>query len=167
MIMGVSCRSSSEFAPPQNSAEPTLAMMLVADLGGDIIVENIDATLRRFDFIEELGGYTASIRTDESDGMKRTTIEFRVPHQHTARVAEILMNEIGEVTYINALAADVSVRNARLRRELATLEASLEEQSGSEMVETRDRIELLHDMIAFQQKRATFIFVTVHLIEAP
>jgi hypothetical protein len=139
--------------------------MLVADMGADILVADILAARSQFEFVHELGGYIAAVGTDHRNGRETMTVEFRVPHEHTGRVAGILRTEFGELTYINALSADVSVRNARLRRELAGLEESLGERSGAELAQTTERIELLHDMIAFQLEREAYLFVTVHLFE--
>lgn len=166
LILAVSCGPSSPLAWSGSPAETPLAPMLVADLAADIIVEDIDAAERRLDFVRELGGYIAAVDKDDPDGTERMTIEFRVPHKHTGRVADILMTEFGEVTNIYAFSADVSVRNARLRRELAESEESLGDRTGIELAETRDRIELLHDMIAFQLEREAFLFVTVRFVES-
>jgi hypothetical protein len=64
------------------------------------------------------------------------------------------------------LAGEVSVRNARLRRELADLQSSLKGLSGADLVKANDQIELLDDIIAFQLKRTEFLYVEVHLVEA-
>jgi hypothetical protein len=166
LILAVSCAHPSAPAPSRGLAETPLAPMLVADLGVDIVVEDVDAALRRLDFVRELGGHIAAVGIDDQNGMERMTVELRVPHEHTGRVADILRNEFGEVTYINVSSADVSVRNARLRRELAALEESLGDHLGTELAEARDRIKLLHDMIAFQLEREAFLFVEVHLVES-
>ncbi|MFX0146043.1 MAG: hypothetical protein ACFE9C_18395 [Candidatus Hodarchaeota archaeon] len=140
--------------------------MLVADLGVDIIVEDIDTAQRRLDFVRELGGHITAVRKNDRNNTERITVEFRVPHERTARVADILMTEFGEVTYINVFSADISVRNARLRSELSVQEESLEGRSGTELAEARNRIELLRDSIEFQLERAAFLFVVVHLVES-
>jgi hypothetical protein len=139
--------------------------MLVADMGVDLIVEDIDSARSRFGFVHELGGYIATVDIDDQNGTQEMTVEFRVPHKQTGRVADILMNEFGEVTSIGVLSADVSIRNARLRRELAVLEESLGEGSATDLAERRDRIELLRDCINFQLERQAFLFVTVRLVE--
>lgn len=166
LILFVSCGPSSPLEPSRVSTETPLAPMLVADLGVDIIVEDIDTAQGQFDFVQELGGYITVMGTDDENGTERMTVEFRVPHKYTGHVADILKNEFGEVTSINAFAADASVRNARLQHELAVLEESLGDHSGADCEETRDRIELLRDMIAFQLERQAFLFVVVHLIES-
>lgn len=165
-IMTVSCGVAHEPASSESALDPALPLMLVADMGAEIIVEDIDVAQNMFDFVQELGGYIATVTVDELKGMERMTIEFRVPHEHAGLVADKLMHEFGEVTYINVLAADVSVRNARLRRELATMEGTLGEQSGAKLSEIRDEIDLLRDSIAFQLERVAFLFVTVELIES-
>jgi len=166
LVLAVSCRPSSALAPALAPAETSLAPMLVADLGVDIIVEDIDVAQRQLDFVRELGGHITAVSIDDQNGTNRMTVELRVPHEHTARVADILSTEFGEVTYINVFSADVSVRNARLRRELVVQEESLGDRSGTELTEAIDRIELLHDSIEFQLERAAFLFVVVHLVES-
>ncbi len=140
--------------------------MFVADLGADLVVEDLEAALRQMDFVRELGGYVAAVGTQEQNGTHTMTIELRVPHKNTGLVAEILSSEFGEVTQINVLAGEVSVRNARLRRELADLQSSLKGLSGAYLVKAKDQIELLDDIIAFQLKRTEFLYVEVHLVEA-
>jgi len=141
--------------------------MFVADLGVELQVEDLDAALRQMDFVRELGGYVAAVGPRELDGALRMTVELRVPHRHTGRVTEILSREFGERTYINFLSGEVSVRNARLRREQARLQASLAGLSGAELVEAKDQIALLDDIIAFQLRRTEFLYVEVHLTQAP
>jgi hypothetical protein len=166
LILAVSCVHSSALAPLRGPAETPLAPMLVADLGVDILVEDIDVALCRLNFVQELGGYIAAVDVDDQNATERMTVEFRVPHEHTGIVADILMTEFGQMTYINVFSADVSVRNARLRGELAALEESARDRSGTELAEARDRMELLRDSIAFQLEREAFLFVVVHFVES-
>lgn len=166
LILTVSCGPSGVLTPSSNSMVTPLTPMLVADLGLDIIVEDFDFALRQLDFVRELGGYVAAVDMDDYHGTERMTVELRVPHEHTECILDILRTDFGEVTYINALSADVSVRNDRLRRELKALEETLSNRMDTALPETRDRIELLRDMIAFQLERKAFLFVTVHLVES-
>ena len=164
LILVGSCRHSRAHTPSDGPAEIPAGSMFVADLGVDIIVEDIDAVLCRFEFVQALGGYIAAVSRDDRLGIEEVTVEFRVPHEHTGRVADILRSEFGEVTYINVFSADVSVRNERLRRELSALEESVGESSGNELMEVKAQIEILRDSIAFQLERQAFLFVEVHLV---
>ena len=164
LILAVSCGHSRALTPSDGPTETPAGSMFVADLGVDIIVEDIDAALSRFDFVQELSGYIAAVSRDDQSGLEKVTVEFRVPHEHTGRVADILRSEFGEVTYINVFSADVSVRNARLHRELSALEESLGAYSGNELTEAKDQIEILRESIAFQLERQAFLFVEVHLV---
>jgi len=166
LILAVSCGHSSALAPSHNPAETPLKPMLVADFGIDIIVQDIDEALHRLDFVQQLGGHISAVGIDDQNGTERMTVELRVPHKYTGRVADILRTEFGEVTYLNVFSADVSVRNERLRRELAALEESLGDRSGNELADAVDQIEILRDSIAFQLEREAFLFVEVHLIES-
>ena len=166
LIMAVSCGPSSVLTPSSSSIETPLTPMLVADLGVDIIIEDFEVALCQLDFVRELGGHVAASYMDNYQGTERMTVELRVPHEHTGYILDILRNELGDVTYINALSADVSVRNDRLQRELTSLEENLSNCTDSALSETRDRIELLRDMIAFQLERKAFLFVTVHFVES-
>jgi len=141
--------------------------MFVADLGADLIVEDLEAALRQMDFVRELGGYVAAVGTQEQNGTHTMTIELRVPHKNTGRVAEILSSEFGTVTFINVLSGEVSVRNARLRRQLAAVKDSLSGLSGDDLAQAKDQIELLSDILAFQLRRTEFLYVEVHLTQAP
>jgi hypothetical protein len=167
LVLAVSCVPSDTASRLSSPATPTLWLMPVADLGVDIIVGSLDEAAQQLDFIEELGGYITDVNIEDWNGVRRMTAEFRVPHKHTERVGNILRNEFGEVTYISVLASDVSIRNARLRRELASLEQSLGDLSGSELAAAEGRIQLLRDSIAFQHERAAYLFVMVHFYESP
>jgi hypothetical protein len=166
-ILTASCVPFNPTSLRISPVTPTLWLMPVADLGADILVESLEEAAQRLDFVDGLGGHITAIRVDDVGGSARMTAEFRIPHEHTQRVADILRSEFGEVTYLSALASDVSVRNARLRRELASLEASLGGLSGSEWAAATERIQLLRDSIAFQEVRATYLFVMVRFFESP
>lgn len=163
--LAAACATSPALSPSLSPTQVSLEPMLVADLGADIFVEDVDAALCQLDSVREFGGQITTIDKDDRGGTERVTVEFRVPHEYTARVADILMYELGEVERIGVYSGDVSVRNARLRRELAELEEVLPNQSGSDMKKTTERIKLLGEMLAFQVERNTFLFVKIHLIE--
>ncbi len=166
-LLVVSCGPPDARITPYPLGVSNLGLMPVADLGVSIIVEDFEAALQGLAFVEDLGGYIFSVNADHLYGAERMIVELRVPHEHTGLVADALQNNFGQVTGINALAAEVSVRNARLRNELAELETSLGDLSGTRLAEAEARITLLREMIAFQVERATYLFVTVSMVESP
>jgi hypothetical protein len=165
LLILAGCAPIPSAVPPPAPSDTPPAPMFVADLGVDRQVEDLDAALRQMDFVQELGGYVAAVGRQEQNGAPRMTVELRVPHKYTGRVAEILSSEFGERTFINVLSGEVSVRNARLRRELAALQVSLKGLSGADLVKAKDQIELLDDIIAFQLRRTEFLYVEIHLTE--
>lgn len=166
LFLAVSCGPSRELRSSRDPAEPRLAPMFVADLAVDITVADFNATLQGLDFVSELGGHMAAVGMEDYQSTKRMIVELRVPHREAGHVADILKTKFGQVTNIYAFSADVSVRNARLRRELAALEESLGQRSGDDLEKARDRIELLKEMITFQLEREAFLFVTIRLVES-
>lgn len=164
--MLAACGPASTLAPSPVPSETPLAPMFVADLGAEIIVADLGTALARMGFVEELGGRIADVVMGEADGAPTMTVHLRVPHAYAARVSEALRTEFGKVESSNVLAGEVSVRNARLRRELAAAEASLPGLSGADLIAAKDRIELLHGILAFQNDRTSYLYVEVRLVES-
>jgi len=168
LVLLSACEPQDARVQPELPGSSTnLGLMPVADLGVYITVEDFDAALQGLAFVHDLGGYIFSVNHDHLYGAERMIVELRVPHEHAGLVAEMLKTGFGEVTGINTLAAEVSVRNARLRNELDELESSLGDLSGIKLEEAEARIQLLEEMIAFQIERATYLFVTVIMVESP
>ena len=161
------CSQTAGSGWPFLSAEATLVPMYVADLGAEITVADVETALRQMDFVQGLDGYIAAVGSPSQDGAPGLTVELRVPHRYTGRVAEILSTEFGEVTSINVLAGEVSVRHARLERQLQAAEQSASGLSGTDLVRAKDQVDLLHDILAFQLKRTQYLYVVVRLVQAP
>ena len=51
--------------------------MSLADLGGDLPVDDVEAAHRWMDFVEEPGGHIAAIGAPEENGTRRTRLEGR------------------------------------------------------------------------------------------
>jgi len=167
LILLTACRPQDARIPPNKPGiRNDLGLMPVADLGVYIIVEDYEVALQGLAFVEDLGGYIYAISRDHLYGEERMIVELR-PLEYAGLVAETLMTGFGEITSNNALAAEVSVRNARLRKELAELEASLGDLSGTRLTEAEAWLAQLHAMIAFQVERATYLFVTVSMVDSP
>jgi hypothetical protein len=141
--------------------------MFVADLGVDLLVENLDAAERQMDFVEAMGGFIAATGDREWNGEPGRIVELRVPHRQAGRVTEILRNEFGQVLSINVFSAEVSVRHARLLRQLEALKQALPGLSGEQLRRAKDEIEVLEDIVTFQLRRVEYLYVEVHLIQAP
>lgn len=156
---------ASTVAPPAPSVAPP-APMFVADLGVDLQVEDLDAALRRMDFVEEMGGFIAAQANRESSGLPGMIVELRVPHRYTGRVTEILRTQFGQVLSINVLSGEVSVRHARLLRQLDALEQALPNLSGADLRRAKDEVELLEGILTFQLRRTEYLYVEVHLTES-
>ncbi|MBM3120957.1 MAG: hypothetical protein FJZ97_02065 [Chloroflexi bacterium] len=161
------CTPVSSSIPAPAPTEAPLAPMFVADLGVDLQVEDLDAALLRMDFVEEMGGFIAAVRVEDLDGVRRATVELRVPHRCTGQVSDILSTEFGQVTAIGLLAGEVSVRHARLLRQRTELEESLQGLSGSDLAAAQDHLELLDRILAFQLRRTEYLYVEVRLTQAP
>jgi hypothetical protein len=166
LLLGA-CSQTAGLKWPFFSAEATLAPMFVADLGVDITVPDVEAALRQMDFVQGLDGYIAAVGLPGQNDTRSLTVELRVPHRYTGRVAEILSTEFGEVTFINVLPGEVSVRHARLERQLAAAERSAKGLSGTDLVKAKEQIDLLYDILAFQLKRTQYLYVVVRLVQAP
>jgi hypothetical protein len=152
------------------AATPTpgpLVPMIITNVQLDITVEDIAATEQQLAFIERFDGYIADVRHEDADGRPALIADLRTPSEHIDRILEILRTELGEVTYFNVWSADISVRYAKLLRELAELEASVQGLSATEAIDASQRIEHLRGMIAFREEREAYDSILLHLVEGP
>ena len=167
LLILAGCAPISSTVPPPAPRDTPLAPMFVADLGVDLQVEDLDAALRQMDFVEAMGGFIAAVGSRESNGLPGMAVELRVPHRYAGRVTEILSTEFGRVLSINVLSGEASVRHARLVRQQDALEQALPNLSGAELREAKDEIELLQGILTFQLRRTEYLYVEVHLTQAP